>query len=94
MERATLDALISSMLESQDDVSDLIFIQGKPPLVENHGLLHNFTIDTPDSLLTGELIANIATLIIEGDHRLLASYDATGACDTSYVAEGIARGSA
>ncbi len=91
MDKGTLDALISSMLESQADVSDLIFIQGKPPLVESHGLLHNFAIDTPGSLLPEELIAAVATLIIEGNARLLSLYDTTGSCDTSYVAEGIAR---
>lgn len=91
MEKGAFDALISSMLESQTDVSDLIFIQGKPPLVESHGLLHDFPIDTPDSLLPEELIADIATLVLEGNARLLSHYDTTGSCDTSYVAEGIAR---
>ncbi len=91
MERGTLDTLISSMLESQPGVSDLIFIKGKPPLVESHGQLHDFPIDTDGSLLTAEVIAAVADLITNGDERLLADYERTGACDSSYVAEGIAR---
>ncbi|MEY2572880.1 MAG: hypothetical protein QOJ87_1093, partial [Verrucomicrobiota bacterium] len=37
MDRKTVDALLTGMLESADGVSDLLFIVGKPPLVEVHG---------------------------------------------------------
>ena len=91
MDRGTLDTLISRMLESHPDVSDLIFIQGKPPLIESRGKLHEFA-DEPEGLpLSGEVVADIAELIIDGKDRLSSIYETTGSCDASYVAEGIAR---
>ena len=51
MDRQTVNALLTGMLESADGVSDLLFIAGKPPLVEVHGRLSEFPIDTPDSVL-------------------------------------------
>lgn len=91
MDRATVDALLAGMVQSEVEVSDLVFIEGKPPLVESHGRLNEFPIDTPGSLLTPELIGGIADHIINGSERLLAQYDETGSCDTSYAIEDVAR---
>jgi twitching motility protein PilT len=86
-----VDALLTGMVRSADQVSDLLFIQGKPPLVESQGRLQDFPIDTPGSLLTSNLIEAIAGEIIDGNPRLLEMYAATGSCDTSYEVPGIAR---
>ena len=91
MDRATVDALIAGMVRSAEEVSDLIFIAGKPPLVESHGRLNDFPIDTPDSRLTADLIGEIADHIIGGNERLRKMYETTGSCDTSYAVEGAAR---
>lgn len=91
MDRATIDALITSMLETQERVSDLLFITGKPPLVETEGRLKPFAIDTPGSLLTEEIIDELADHIIGNEERLLADYAETGACDCSYALENLAR---
>lgn len=90
MDRATLDALISAMVLSAEDVSDLVFMPGKPPLVESHGRLNKFPIDTPDSLLTPELIGEIADALISGNERLINLFETTGSCDSSYAVEGAA----
>lgn len=91
MDKATVDALLAGMIRSQEEISDLIFIPGKPPLVESHGLLSDFPIDTPGSLLTADLIGEIANQVIDGNERLLHMYKTSGSCDTSYVVEGVAR---
>ena len=91
MDRATIDALIIAMLQSGEGVSDLLFLPGKPPLVEIHGRLRTFPIDTPDSLLTPELIEAIAEQITENNERLLEQFDATGSCDCSYSIDHVAR---
>jgi twitching motility protein PilT len=91
MDRATVDALIIAMLQSGEGVSDLLFLPGKPPLVEIHGRLRTFPIDTPDSLLTPELIEAIAEQITENNERLLEQFDATGSCDCSYSIDHVAR---
>jgi twitching motility protein PilT len=91
MDRQTLDALLTGMLESTDGVSDLLFITGKPPLVEVHGRLSDFPIDTPESVLTASLIEEIANLIINGTERLQQDFTKTGSCDCSYAIENLAR---
>jgi len=91
MDRATVDSLITSMLESGEGVSDLLFLAGKPPLVEIHGQLRSFAIDTPNSLLTSELIDEIAEQVTENNERLLEQFAAKGSCDCSYAIEDVAR---
>lgn len=91
MDRQTVDALLTSMIQSGEAVSDLLFIEGKPPLVDIHGRLHPFAIDTPGSLLTVEVIEELANAIIAGNDRLLTTFAETGSCDSSYALEGIAR---
>jgi twitching motility protein PilT len=91
MDRETIDALLTGMLESADGVSDLLFITNKPPLVDVHGRLRDFPIDTPESVLTPALIEEIAGHIINGSERLRMEFAATGSCDCSYAIEDLAR---
>jgi twitching motility protein PilT len=91
MDRKTVDALLTGMLGSAEDVSDLLFISGKPPLVEIHGRLNEFPIDTPSSTLTPELIEQLAGQIMNGSERLRVDFANTGSCDCSYAIENLAR---
>ena len=91
MDRATVDALLQGMLESADGVSDLLFIAGKPPLVEVHGRLSEFPIDTPESVLTPTLIEELAGQIMNGSERLRVEFATTGSCDCSYAIDNLAR---
>jgi twitching motility protein PilT len=91
MDRQTVDALLTGMLESADGVSDLLFITGKPPLVEVHGRLSDFPIDTPESVLTPVLIEQLAHQIMNGSERLRLEFSTSGSCDCSYAIENLAR---
>jgi twitching motility protein PilT len=91
MDRQSLDALLTGMLESADGVSDLLFISGKPPLVDVHGRLKNFPFDSPDSVLTPALIEQLAGQIMNGSERLRLEFSTTGSCDCSYAIENLAR---
>lgn len=91
MDRQTVDALLTGMLESAEGVSDLLFIAGKPPLVEVHGRLSNFPIDMPESVLTPALIEEVAGQIMNGSERLRLEFASTGSCDCSYAIENLAR---
>jgi twitching motility protein PilT len=91
MDRQTVDALLTGMLESADGVSDLLFIAGKPPLVEIHGRLADFPIDTPESVLTPAVIEQLAGHIMNGSERLRLEFSTTGSCDCSYAIENLAR---
>jgi pilus retraction protein PilT len=79
------------MLESPEGVSDLLFISGKPPLVEIHGRLNDFPIDTTESVLTPALIEQLAGHIMNGSERLRLEFSTTGSCDCSYAIENLAR---
>ncbi|MFN2475585.1 MAG: type IV pilus twitching motility protein PilT [Chthoniobacterales bacterium] len=89
MDREIINALLTGMLESVEGVSDLLFIAGKPPLVETHGRLQDFPIDT--GAMTTDLIEQIAAHIINGSVRLTGDLEKTGSCDCSYAVENVAR---
>ena len=72
MDRAIVDSLLTGMLQSTDGISDLLFISGKPPLVEAHGRLNQFCIDGPGSVLTPLFIEQLADHIMDGSERLKA----------------------
>ncbi len=86
-----VDALLSGMLARGEGVSDLLFVPGKPPLIDIHGRLHDFPIDTPGRVLTPALIEQLAAVVINGSERLKTEFAATGSCDCSYAVEGLAR---
>jgi twitching motility protein PilT len=91
MDRQTVDALLTGMLKSADGVSDLLFIAGKPPLVEVHGRLNDFPIDTPETVLTPVLIEQLAGEIMNGSERLRLEFSTSGSCDCSYAIDNLAR---
>ncbi|MEY2494432.1 MAG: twitching motility protein PilT [Verrucomicrobiota bacterium] len=91
MDHQTVDALLTGMLQSAEGVSDLLFISGKPPLVEIHGRLSDFPIDTPDSVLSPVLIEELSGQIMNGSERLRMEFAANGSCDCSYAIEDLAR---
>jgi twitching motility protein PilT len=91
MERETVDALLTGMLGSTEGVSDLLFIAGKPPLIEVHGRLSEYPIGTPEAVLTPPLIEQLAGEIMNGSERLRVEFATTGSCDCSYAIENLAR---
>ena len=92
MDRTTLDGLLTRMLQASEDVSDLLFISGKPPLVEIHGRLQGLPApEIPGPSLTPAAIAQLVDLIINGNERLRNDFSTTGSCDCSYAIEHLAR---
>jgi len=91
MDKTTIDSLLTAMLQTSDGVSDLLFICGRPPLVEVHGHLTEFPIDTSTGLLDETLTEKLAHHIINGRERLLKDFAEFGACDSSYAIPNVAR---
>jgi len=91
MNRETVDALLTGMLQSADEISDLLFISGKPPLVEVHGRLTQFAANGPDSILTPAFIEELADHMMNGSDRLKVEFATSGSCDCSYAIENLAR---
>ena len=91
MDKKTVDALLATMVQSEKGISDLLFIEGKPPLLDVYGRLREFPIDTPGSVLTSDLIKELADHVIGGHERLLQNFAATGSCDCSYDIQDVVR---
>jgi len=79
------------MVESSPGVSDLLFAVGKPPIVEQHGSLEEFPIDTPEGILALSDIEAIAAHLMEGEERLTGDLARLGSCDCSYALGQVAR---
>ncbi|MFN2541282.1 MAG: type IV pilus twitching motility protein PilT [Chthoniobacterales bacterium] len=91
MDRKIADDLLAAMVQQGEDVSDLLFMEGKPPLVDIHGRLHPFPIGSPQSATTPELIEELSSYIINGNPRLMSMFQVSGSCDCSYTVENVAR---
>jgi twitching motility protein PilT len=79
------------MLLSGEGVSDLFFVVGRPPQVENYGKLFPVAGTAYSSGLDGKHVEGLARTILGHNPRLLDDLRETGSCDSSYMVEGLAR---
>ena len=79
------------MVQSGPGVSDLLFAVGKPPIVEEHGSLEEFPIDTPGGVLAPLDIEEIGLHLMRGEERLAQDLAKLGSCDCSYALADVAR---
>jgi len=86
-----LDYILTSMLESHDDVSDFNFTVGKPFQVETSGELMPVSLKMGVESLTPFQTEMLALNLINGDRRLTKDLLADGSCDMSYHLAGKAR---
>ncbi len=84
MRKPELDAILKSMVESHQGISDLIFAVGRPLQVEAQGVLQ--TVRTPHNILalTPTQIERIALNILRDDRRLIGDLLRHGSCDCGY----------
>jgi twitching motility protein PilT len=83
-------ALLSAMLRSHRDVSDLIFSPGRLPQVEIHGQLQTLDIDGLRAL-TADDTRRIASELIGDNKQAVTILREQGSCDISYALPGVAR---
>lgn len=91
MKQTDLDFILSTMLDSNQGVSDLNFTVGKPLQVEASGLLTEVPIQPPVWKLTPFQTEQIAMTIVSNDPRLTKNLLINGSADTSYYLKGRAR---
>jgi twitching motility protein PilT len=91
MDKQSIDALLGSMIQSHEGVSDLLFTAGKPPVVETHGWLEEFVVETPKPVFGSKEIDQLADHLINGDERLMRDLTTYGSCDCSYTLKDLAR---
>ncbi|MBF0464878.1 MAG: PilT/PilU family type 4a pilus ATPase [Nitrospirae bacterium] len=92
MRRAEVDFILSGMLESVGNVSDLNFTVGKPLQVESSGVLLPVHLEEmPIEELTPFQTEIFAMNLINADRRLTENLLKHGSCDLSYSLPGKAR---
>jgi twitching motility protein PilT len=91
MRRSELDQILTTMLASQPEVSDLNFTVGRPPQVEAYGELKPVTLDPAIELLTPFQIETIAMNMIGENLWQIEDLLRHGSCDGSYALSDKAR---
>jgi len=86
-----IDALLSAMISSSEGISDLLFAVGRPPIVEEHGVLEEFSVKTATGVLDSTQVEQIAAHLIGDDDRLKNELATHGSCDCSYILPELAR---
>jgi twitching motility protein PilT len=91
MRRPELDQILTTMLASQPEVSDINFTVGRPPQVEAYGELKPVILDPPIAQLTPFQIETIAMNVIGDNPWQLEDLLRHGSCDASYALGDTAR---
>ncbi|MGA2868967.1 MAG: PilT/PilU family type 4a pilus ATPase [Verrucomicrobiota bacterium] len=91
MNREDPDRLLEAMIQSAKDISDLLFVAGRPMQVETHGELKPFIYEEAEPLLTSERIEGLAMAIINNNQRLLQDLKEHGSCDCGYTLKSACR---
>jgi len=91
MRKQQIDYILTTMLESHDNVSDLNITVDKPFQVESAGELLPVSLTPPIQQLTPFQTEILALNLINRDRRLTGALLSEGSCDTSYQLAGKAR---
>lgn len=91
MRKAEIDYLLTTMLESYGNISDLNITVGQPFQVESNGKLVAVNVHPPIPKLTPFQAEVIALNLISSDRRLTETVLKRGSCDCSYYIQGKAR---
>lgn len=84
MKKQQMDHILSKMLDSHDNVSDLNFTPGKPLQVESSGELVSVKMEPDFTLLTPFQTEIIALNLLNNNHKLTKTLIREGSCDLSY----------
>jgi twitching motility protein PilT len=91
MRKQEIDYILTKMLDSYGNVSDLNITAGKPFQVETSGELAKVDVDPPFEELTPFQTEVFALNLVNQDRRLSETLLAEGSCDLSYELPGKAR---
>ncbi len=86
-----IDPMLRKMLSVGEGVSDLFFIVGRPPQVENFGKLMPVEGTEYSGVFESHHTEGLARTLVNDSQRLLEDLRNTGSCDCSHFVEGLAR---
>jgi len=86
-----IDDLLRAMLAAGEGVSDLFFIVGRPPQVENFGKLTSVEGTQFSPAFTAQQTEGLAHCVVGAQQRLLDDLRNSGSCDCSYALGDVAR---
>jgi len=84
MKKQQIDHILSKMLDSHDNVSDLNFTPGKSLQVESSGELTSVDMAPPFEILTPFQTEIVALNLIDNSRKLTETLIKEGSCDLSY----------
>jgi len=84
VKKQQIDHILSQMLDSHDNVSDLNFTPGKPLQVESSGELVSVNMEPDFKLLTPFQTEIFALNLIKNNRKLTETLIREGSCDLSY----------
>ena len=85
MRRPELDYILTTMLDSQPEVSDLLFTVDKPLQVESFGELKPVRCDPPIEKLTPFQTEMVALNLMGDNQWHMGDLLRRGSCDTAYT---------
>jgi twitching motility protein PilT len=85
MRRPELDQILTTMLDSQKEVSDLLFTVDRPLQVESFGELKPVAMNPPLEKLTPYQMEAIALNLIGDNLQLVEHLMKNGSCDSAYA---------
>jgi twitching motility protein PilT len=91
MRKPEIDHILTRMLESNVNISDLVLTVDKPFQVEAAGQLVPVELDPPFDKLTPFQTEIFALNLMSQDQRLIENLIREGSCDLSYELPGVAR---
>ncbi len=91
MRKPEIDHILTRMLESNANISDIVLTVDKPFQVEAAGRLVGVNLEPPFEKLTPFQTEIFALNLINQDQRLIEMLIKEGSCDLSYELPGIAR---
>jgi len=74
-----------------DDISDLVFVAGRPMQIECQGILKPFVREGYEPVLTSERIESLAKAILNNNPQLLQDLKEHGSCDCGYTLKNACR---
>jgi len=87
----SFDQIIATMLKAAEGASDLLFVVGKPPQVEENGKLKGIEIEGMWPALTPAHVEAMAGKMMGANERLASDLKNFGSCDSSYMVPDLAR---